>query len=124
MKEKRHLLDDGSGRFAYNDGSHSQKSTRSSMNSQKGGSKKERNSSVKNPGYKYSEVSQHVASTHTTPSSKSNTLPNQKYQHPELQNEVAVDGTPGNYRSKVTSPNNAPKPVKNEAKSSKKRNDN
>ena len=75
LREKRHYLDDGSGMYYQNS---SQKmvtgSNRSNQNSQKQTKNSQKNNSGKNPGYKYSEVSNHVASTHTTPSSKCNTL--------------------------------------------------
>ena len=75
LREKRHYLDDGSGMYYQNS---SQKmvtgSNRSNQNSQKQTKNSQKSNSGKNPGYKYSEVSNHVASTHTTPSSKCNTL--------------------------------------------------
>ena len=76
LREKRHFLDDGSGMY-YQNGSQKMVtggSNRSSQNNQKQTKSSQKSNGGKNPGYKYSEVSNHVASTHTTPSSKCNTL--------------------------------------------------
>ena len=76
LREKRHLLDDGAGNASFN--YNGQKKVKSNSQKTQNSRRSSKNSSNSMKNIKYSEVSQHVASTHTTPSSKSNTLQGEK----------------------------------------------